>query len=42
MIVQEVEWGDFKMKFPQGYSVGASANTIDKVDDRKGLNTFKQ
>ena len=42
MLVHKVDAWGLKMEFPQGYSVGASANTIDKVDDRKGLNNFKQ
>jgi len=41
LLVKEVDAWGLKMKFPEGYSVGASANTIDEVDDRKGLNRDK-
>jgi len=41
MLVKEVDAWGLKMKFPEGYSVGASANTIDEIDDRKGLNRGK-
>lgn len=41
MLVKEVDAWGLKMKFPEGYSIGASANTIDEIDDRKGLNRDK-
>lgn len=42
MFVKKMDLWGAKFEFPEGYSVGANANTIDKVDDRKGLNAFKQ
>ena len=42
MLVKEMDLWGAKFKFPEGYSVNAGANTLDKVDDRKGLNSFKQ
>ena len=38
LLVKDIDAWGLKMRFPEGYSVGASANTIDEVDDRKGLN----
>ena len=38
LIVKDIDAWGLKVRFPEGYSVGASANTIDEVDDRKGLN----
>jgi len=38
LIVKDIDAWGLKMRFPEGYSVGASANTIDEIDDRKGLN----
>lgn len=38
MLVKEVDAWGLKMKFPEGYNMNVGANTIDEVDDRKGLN----
>lgn len=41
MLVKEVDAWGLKMKFPEGYNMNVGANTIDEVDDRKGLNRGK-
>jgi len=42
MLVKDFEIpGVIKLRFPEGYNINAGANTIDEIDDRKGLNRGK-